>query len=251
MTDPTSDDPLLDLVLAGTPERVTDVAAPTAEARAGLDSTKAVLAQLALPLRPIQPSASVRARLEAQLASAPRTMPRRAVIVMDMIVDYLTPGRPLEVPRARAIVPAVRDRIAAARSRGEPVVYLRDEHAPDDPELLAWPVHAVRGSAGAEIWPELAPESGDLVLPHRTYSGFYGTSLDGVLKKLNVDTLVLTGCATEIGMFATATDALMRGYRVEVPPNCQAGASAMTEQATLAMLHLMAPCAPMPASAGG
>jgi nicotinamidase-related amidase len=62
-----------------------------------------------------------------------------------------------------------------------------------------------------------------------------------VLDELKVDTLVLTGCLTEIGMLATATHALEMGFAVEVPPDSQAGASAEAEQMAMGLLTLMPP----------
>ena len=56
--------------------------------------------------------------------------------------------------------------------------------------------------------------------------------------------LVLTGCATEIGIAATAHDALQRGFVVTVPPDSQAGASMIGEQVTLLALSTMPPFEP-------
>ncbi len=77
-----------------------------------------------------------------------------------------------------------------------------------------------------------------------TYSGFVGSRLEDVLDELKVDTLLLTGCLTEIGIMATATDALQRGYAIEVPADCQAGLAEPLEQGAMAALRLMAPFGP-------
>src|SRR6202042_584627 len=134
-----------------------------------------------------------------------------------------------EVPRTRDIVPAVAKRIEDARAQGIPVVYVVDRHAPDDAELDEWGAHAVEGTEGASVWPPLAPTPGDRVVPKPTYDGFVGSSLGEVLDELGVDTLVLMGCATEVQLLATATDALQRGFAVEMPPDAQAGSSAAAE----------------------
>jgi len=91
----------------------------------------------------------------------------------------------------------------------------------------------------------IAPVGDDLVVTHRTYSGFFGTDLDAQLRAKGVDTLVLTGCLTEIHLFATAVDALQRGYNVEVPEALQAGSSALAEQVALKTLSVMAPVQPL------
>jgi len=48
-----------------------------------------------------------------------------------------------------------------------------------------------------------------------TYSGFYRSPLDGVLRELGADTGRLTGCVTNIRVLCTAAGAAMRGYDVE------------------------------------
>lgn len=192
----------------------------------------------------VAPSASLRTRVLASFGSARARTPRRALVVCDMIVDHLVPGRPMEVPRARAIVDALANRIAGARAAGVPVVYVVDRHAPDDPELDEWGSHAVEGTEGADVWPPLAPQPGDRVVTKPSYSAFFGSELESVLEALSVDTLVLTGCATEVQLLATGTDALQRGFALEMPPDTQAGASEVGERVALAVLSGLAPFVP-------
>jgi len=241
---------LLELALQGRPERVTSflLANEPAESREEAATVADALASLAVALPAVSPTRTasgsdpLKSRIVASLASKPK--PRAAVLVLDMLNDHLTPGSSLEVPRAREIVPAVSARLAAARATGVPVVYVVDRHDPDDPDLDAWTTHNVKGSKGAEVWPALAPEAGDTVVTKPTYSAFVRSSLDAVLDALAVDTLVLTGCLTEIGIAATAMDALQRGYAVEIPPDTQAGTGPLAEGAVMMTLSLMPPFGP-------
>ncbi len=230
-------------ILAGRPERVEDgilmMAAP--EFRAAVRATREVLATLGRAGAPEAPSANVRTKI---LESIGRRTTRRALVVIDMINDHLKPGSLLEVPRARAVVPALKKRIDDARAAGVPVVYVVDEHDPDDPDLDAWGTHAVKGTPGTEVWAELAPQSGDRVVKKSSYSGFYESNLGSVLDELKVDTLVLTGCLTELGIMATATDAMQQGFAVEVPADAQAGSCVELEMAALGTMNVMAPFGP-------
>jgi nicotinamidase/pyrazinamidase len=237
---------LIQLVLAGRPEEFTSAFLGTLsdeERRAYLE-TESVLASYAKAAAPpVTPSADLRARVLAGFRARSEQRPRFALLVVDMIRDHLTEGCPLEVPRARAIVPALAEKITACRRNGIPVVYVVDEHDEGDPELDVWGSHAVAGTGGNDVWPELSRESSDLVVTKRTYSAFSGSELEATLDRLGCDSLILTGCLTEIGLMATATDALQRGYAVEVPASTQAGISAMTEQASLGVLSVMPPYA--------
>lgn len=236
---------LLEMLLVGTPDRVVDalVAASPQDAEVAAD-LRGSLALLASAAPPIEPPASLRARILGQ-GARPRRPKRPAIVVVDMLNDHLAPGGPLEVPRARDIVPALKRRIEEARSRFVPVIYVCDAHAPGDPDFRDWPLHAVVGTPGAEVWPELAPIAADTVVSKRTYSGFAGTELGPLLARLGTDEVILTGCATEIQLFATAVEALQRGFVVTIPPDCQAGATAIAEQVTLVTLSTMPPFEPL------
>jgi nicotinamidase-related amidase len=234
---------LLGFVLAGRPERIEDglLALAPAPVRLQVGQIREVLTTLGRCVAPEPPSVELRAKL---LSTMTQRLPRRALVVIDMIHDHLDPGALLEVPRARAIVPALQQRLEKARAENVPIVYVVDEHDPDDPDLDVWGTHAVRGTRGTEIWEPIAPRPGDRIVKKPSYSAFYDSDLHRVLGELRVDTLVLTGCLTELGVHATATDALQRGYAVEVPPDSQAGSSPFAEEATLFTLGVMAPFGP-------
>jgi nicotinamidase-related amidase len=236
---------LLALVLSGQKDAFVDVAvghaAPVVNPR--LRAVRETLGLVALAEPPCEPSPGLRARI-LQTVDARSAPPGRAILVIDMQNDHLKPGGPLEVPRAREIVPALAARLEAARRDGVPVVYVVDEHTRDDSDLDAWGSHNVKGTAGAQIWPPLAPQPDEIVVPKVTYSAFTGSGLASALQRLRVDTLVLTGCLTEVGLLTTATDALQRGYAIEIPPDSQAGATEQNEQVALGVLGLLPPYGP-------
>ena len=246
MTDVKQDELMAHLTafaLAARPERIEDgmLALAPPEFRVAVGQTREMLATLGRAEPIVAPTAGVRGRLMKSLDA--RTS-RRALLVIDMIVDHLAPGSLLEVPRARAVVSALKQRIDTARAQGIPVIYVVDEHEADDPDLDAWGTHAVKGSAGAEVWPELTPRIGDRVVKKSSYSAFHHSTLEAVLDELRIDTLTLTGCLTELGVMATATDAFQRGFVVEVPPDSQAGSTAALETTTLFIMGVMAPFGP-------
>lgn len=254
MTEPTKDDEqlaeLLASVLGVRPERVNDMLQLTLspEARQAYAAAQETIAALGLgqPIMPAPPG--LKERVLATIA-ARRRPKKSALVVVDMVKDHLGEGSALEVPRARLVVPALKERIAKARAEGMPVVYIVDQHEEDDSDmdfLDGWGAHNIirDGDPANEVWPDIAPESGDRIVTKPTYSAFTQSNLEQVLDELRVDSIVLTGCLTEIGLMATAKDAMERGFAVEVPPDSQAGASAATEQATLAALQLMVPYGP-------
>lgn len=236
---------LLEMILAGTPARLIDtLVSLNPEDAADLAEIRTSIANLAQSASSAKPSDALRDRLLKKTKPRPRRPEHPVMLVLDMIQDHLTPGKPLEVPRARSVVPAMQRRLAEARARSIPVVYVCDTHPPDDPDFRDWPVHAVAGTPGADPWPEIAPESRDHLIRKRTYSAFTGSDLGALLDDLEADEIILTGCATELGLHATATDALQRGFVVSVPPDVQAGNSEIAEQVTLVTLSVMPPFEP-------
>ncbi|MBL8603986.1 MAG: cysteine hydrolase [Myxococcales bacterium] len=245
MTDAPELEDIVERLLAGTPVRVLEgLYGAVAGGREALDAARETLGLVGASVTPVAPSEGLRGRLAAHLSANPLRAPRRALVVVDMLVDYLTPGRALFQPRAAAIVDALEARLAAARRSGEPVIYLVDHHPEGDPELEVWPHHNNAEDPASQVWPSLAPGPGDTLVTHRAYSGFFETTLDATLRAMAVDTLELTGCLTELQLFVTATDALQRGFRVELPPRLQAGSSPVAEQVALTVLSAMPPVAP-------
>ncbi len=164
--------------------------------------------------------------------------PKEALLIIDMLNDFVLEGAPLEVPDTRKVIPDIKGEIERARAEGRPVIYICDAHEIDDKEFskFGWPSHAVKGTRGAEVVDELKPEEGDIVIEKTTYSGFYNTKLDETLKNLGVDSLRLTGCVTHICIMFTASDAVLRGYKVTV---IEDGVAGLAEEDHKAALRIM------------
>src|SRR2546428_284020 len=110
----------------------------------------------------------------------------RALLVVDMLNDFVT-GK-IANPRAEKIIPNIASLVEMARSEEDwLVVYANDAHLPGDFELKDWGEHAMAGTQGAEIIPELAAAQGEVVLPKRVYSSFHETGLDPLLRQHWVD----------------------------------------------------------------
>ncbi|MBO7561304.1 MAG: cysteine hydrolase [Bacteroidales bacterium] len=138
-----------------------------------------------------------------------------AILVVDMLNDFVTGA--LGCDRARAIVPASAKLLDAARKAGVPVIFCNDCHLKGiDLELKLWGDHAIKGTKGAEVIPELKLCDKDYVVPKRRYSGFFQTDLDILLKELGVKTVIMTGLHAHMCVRHTSADAYCLGYNVVV-----------------------------------
>ena len=64
----------------------------------------------------------------------------------------------------------------------------------------------------ADFAPELGIEPSDILIGKRQWGAFYGTELDLRLRRRGVDTIILCGISTTLGVESTARDAFERGY---------------------------------------
>jgi nicotinamidase/pyrazinamidase len=153
-------------------------------------------------------------------------MSSKALLIIDMLNDFILEDAPLRVPKIERIIEPIKREIEKARSEGYHVIYLCDSHEENDREFEIFPRHAVKGTEGAKILEELKPEGTDIIVRKKTFSGFYNTNLDEILKKLEVEKIIVTGDVTNICILYTVADAVMRGYKVDVVKDAVAGINA-------------------------
>jgi len=153
----------------------------------------------------------------------PITPEKTAMLVVDMQNDFVQEGAPIEVPRARAMVPRLNRLLDICRAHKILVIYihhvirggdidagrLADHHAAvrNNKALLA-------GTSGVEIYEALKPHFGDLVVAKPRYSAFYGTDLEAILRSKGIDTLIVGGTVTNVCCDSTTRDAFSRDYKV-------------------------------------
>ena len=126
-------------------------------------------------------------------------MGKVALIVADMLRDFMEPQGTLYLgDAARGIIPFVAQKIEETRAAGGLVIYVCDAHAPDDKEFQFFAPHAVKGTPGAQIIPELQVLPGDYRVAKTTYSCFHNTEMDAILKREQVARVEIVGVCTSI-----------------------------------------------------
>ena len=144
-------------------------------------------------------------------------MARNALIVVDMLVDFIDKNGALYCgPTVEKTVPFIKREIERAREAGDLIVYLADSHKPDDKEFQMFPKHCIKGTPGAQVVPQLKPERGDVVIRKTRYSGFYGTKLAEILKENKVRHVTVMGVCTSICVMDTVGGLRNRDYPVTV-----------------------------------
>ncbi|MDD2388648.1 MAG: cysteine hydrolase [Desulfobacterales bacterium] len=145
-------------------------------------------------------------------------MPKRALVIVDMLNDFMNENGSLYCGESsRKIIPFIQQRLNTHRQQADLIIFLQDTHDPDDKEFEKFPPHCVKGTWGNQIIRELAPVSGEKVIPKKRYSGFYGTDLDQVLKSSDINEVEVVGVCTSICIMDTVGGLANRDYFVIVP----------------------------------
>lgn len=130
---------------------------------------------------------------------------KAAVLVIDVQTGLFC-AEPLPFDGA-GVVRRINETTTRARQAGVPVFLVQHE---DEAEGLgycseAWKLH-----------PDLETAPGDIRLRKKTCDAFYGTSLDAELRSRQVETLIITGYATDFCVDSTVRNAMSKGYSVVV-----------------------------------
>jgi len=146
---------------------------------------------------------------------------RPALLLVDVVRAYVTPGGPLYVGEHGArVVANCAALLTGARVGRVPVVFTRVAYTAGladaghfGRKVPALGVFAAdHGEGLGSIATELTPVAGELVVDKHYASAFFGTSLASTLTALRVDTVVVTGFSTSGCVRASATDAIQHGF---------------------------------------
>ena len=150
-----------------------------------------------------------------------------ALLIIDMNIDFVEAGAPLELPSGRRIAPTIERLSQACRAAGVQVIYVVVAWSPDGSDMgrigdfpvgragkNGKPAGCIYGTRGTDIYPPLTVAPSDIIIHKRRYSCFSGTTLDAILKSRGIDTIVITGLAANGCCESTARDAVDREYKV-------------------------------------
>jgi ureidoacrylate peracid hydrolase len=178
---------------------------------------------------------------------------RTALLVVDMQNYFMTPPYLGACPVAQEIVPNVNRLAAAMRLAGGLVAWIQNL-APQESEQ-SWSVNRERYTEegvrlrwesmqrehhGFQLWPGLDVHEGDARVTKRRYSAFVqgSSDIENVLRDRGIDTVIITGVATNVCCESTARDAMMLNYRTLMVSDACAAATDAEHAAALGNIYL-------------
>ncbi|MBV8884322.1 MAG: cysteine hydrolase [Chroococcidiopsidaceae cyanobacterium CP_BM_RX_35] len=182
-----------------------------------------------------------------------------ALLIIDMQRDFLEPGGFGEalgnnVSRLQAIVPTVKQLLAAFRAQQLPIFHTIEGHLPN---LSDCPITKQRrgqgklrigdvgpmgrilvlGEPGNAIIPELEPLPDEMVITKPGKGAFYGTKLDKLLREQEITHLIIAGVTTEVCVQTTMREANDRGFECLLVEDATESYFPEFKQSTLEMIR--------------
>lgn len=163
---------------------------------------------------------------------------RTALLIIDMQKAFVEQGAAHCIAGAKATIPAINETIREARGAGAPVFWIKREYRADGSDVeftregawLAGGRTMAPGSTGinsAELAEGLTAQPEDYQIIKPRWSAFFQTELDLILRRKEIDTVILTGTTTPNCIRTTCYDAIAMDYRTIVIECC---CSSQTEE---------------------
>lgn len=111
--------------------------------------------------------------------------------------------------RQALLIDTIKQLLEAFRNSKGTIIYVR--HNEDgDPDFAL-------GSPGWQIYSEIAPQEGELIVEKQFNSSFKATFLEAHLKNLGITDIILVGMQTEYCIDATCKSAFEKGFSLTIP----------------------------------
>lgn len=148
---------------------------------------------------------------------------KTAILFFDILNGYYHAAEERTQARMKPMVDNAARLMRAGREAEVPIFFAKGNHRPDnttsaliltdtDMSLKPWPNHEVvlrkrmtvtGGDASSEVVPELDPRPDDYYIPKYRWSAFHQTYLDLALRARGIDTVIISGGSTDVGVAAT------------------------------------------------
>ena len=161
---------------------------------------------------------------------------RTAIVLVEYQHDFTSEGGALHgavqgVMESTGMLENTKAALAAAREAGAVVIHSPIQFAEGYGEITSHPYGIlkgvvdtnafVKGSWGAEIVEDVAPQPGDIVLEgKRGLDAFASTNLDFILRSKGIETVAISGFLTNCCVESTMRSAYEKGFEVVTLTDC-------------------------------
>jgi nicotinamidase-related amidase len=149
-------------------------------------------------------------------------VPERAALVNVDMQNCFVEGSPISAPDGLAVLHRINRFAAVCRTAGILVIHTSHVLRPDGSNMgvlgeLAPPVKegiVNKGAESAALHKGLVVDARDILLDKPRFGAFHGTDLELILRTRGIDTVIISGIATNVCCETTAREAMVRDFHV-------------------------------------
>lgn len=160
---------------------------------------------------------------------------KSAILFFDILNGYYHAADAAGKARMKPWIDNAVRLMKTGRSAGLPIFFAKGNHRPDNATsaliltdtnnaLTPWPggvvtkgkMHVTGGDWSSEVIPELEPRPDDYTIPKYRWSAFHQTYLDLALRARGIDTVIISGGSTDVGVASTIFSARDMDYNTIV-----------------------------------
>jgi biuret amidohydrolase len=149
-------------------------------------------------------------------------IPERLALVNIDVQRCFVSDSPLACPDAPALIPHINRIAEVCRARGILVVHVRHVLRADASDAgvlgeispIVMDGYIAAGSDSAALHPDLVVDPRDVLVEKPRFGAFQRTNLEAILRERGIDTIIVSGIATNVCCDTTAREAFARDFRV-------------------------------------
>jgi nicotinamidase-related amidase len=151
--------------------------------------------------------------------------PKPALLIIDMLNAYFDEGGLLFQSKQR-LVQNINEIVDYAHKIEVPVIWIRQEYkrdlsdAPLSNKKSGKLPNTIAGEQNSQLLKDLHKQETDLMLVKKRYSPFFGTDLEQILRKLNINTLIIAGVNSMTCVRVAVNDAYQLDFEVILALDC-------------------------------
>src|SRR2546426_2232547 len=147
---------------------------------------------------------------------------KSAILFFDILNGYYHGGDAVATARMKPWVDHAVRLMKAGRAAGLPIFFAKGNHRPDSAttaliltdtnnSLTPWPngevtktkMHVIAGDKSSDVLADLEPQPDDYYIVKYRWSAFFQTYLDLALRTRGIDTIIISGGSTDVGVTST------------------------------------------------